>query len=55
MHHTTLFYLPNIETVLVVYGYKVLSKRNEAGDTPLVTEVGIDLSTSLECFDHIPI
>ena len=33
----------------------MLSKWNQVGDTPLVAEVGIDLSTSLEGLDHVAI
>ena len=40
---------------LVVNGYKMLSKWNQVGDTPLMTEVGIDLSTSLEGLDHVAV
>ena len=55
LHHTTLLYLPDFEAVLVVDGYKVLSKWNQVGDTPLMADVGIDLSTSLEGLDHVAV
>ena len=45
----------DLEAVLVVDGYKVLSKWNQVGDTPLMAKVGIDLLTSLEGLDHVAI
>ena len=55
LHLTTLFYLPDLEAVLVIDGHKMLSKRNQVGDTPPVAEVGVDLSTSLEGLDHVAV
>lgn len=52
---TALFDLPNLEAVLVVNRYKVLSKWNQIGHTPFMAVIGIDLSTSLKGLDHVAV
>ena len=52
---TTLLYLPDPETVLVVNGNQLLSKWKQTDDITLFTNVGVDLLTSLEGLDHAAI
>ena len=45
--------MPYFEGALIVNGAEVLSKRQQDLDFSLVTEIGVDLSTSDEGLDDI--
>ena len=45
--------MPYFEGALIVNGTEVLSKRKQDLDFSLVTEIGVDLSTSDEGLDDI--